>query len=335
MRRATWRDAYDTQMGLWRWWRSDAGKAYARHLFRDQTRGLSPGTEHLAASLFSAEEDRLLLADPVFVSGEMCDVIDAAHRGFQPEPLIPSDLLTPVGFVYLERPVEIPDRFDEPCLLRAFSWSPVVALRDAENAILPDETRQQIRALQDAPINIARDDDEGLWHWADDVGLMTARGVGFTIYADDERVGVFPIHLTPWWFGMTFDGNEVDENGQPTGAGWWWRVAQTTLRLMAQRISVRHPTRPARPQRREAARHGWGDRDVLVVRLRRERGEPEHDEGTGDAAYSHRFIVRGHWRDHWYPSAQTHRQIWISPFVKGPQDKPLIVRPRRAFTLTR
>jgi len=40
---------------------------------------------------------------------------------------------------------------------------------------------------------------------------------------------------------------------------------------------------------------------------------------------------RAAWHDQWYPSEQIHRQIWISPYVKGPEDKPLIVRPRRVY----
>jgi hypothetical protein len=60
------------------------------------------------------------------------------------------------------------------------------------------------------------------------------------------------------------------------------------------------------------------------------RQEPE-----SEANYSHRFIVSGHWRNQWYASGQVHRQIWISPYVKGPEDQPLVVRPRRVFSLVR
>jgi hypothetical protein len=69
----------------------------------------------------------------------------------------------------------------------------------------------------------------------------------------------------------------------------------------------------------------------VIVRLRREAGDEPPGEENGEANYSHRFIVSGHWRNQWYPSEKLHRQIWISPYVKGPEDKPLIVRPRRVF----
>jgi hypothetical protein len=132
---------------------------------------------------------------------------------------------------------------------------------------------------------------------------------------------------------MTFDGNEVDETGKPTGAEWWWRIVQACLRLMQQRIAHRANERPGRPARREALRHGFIDHDVIVIRLRKERGE--HQESGGAANYSHRFIVDGHWRNQWYPSGQVHRQIWISPYVKGPDELPLVIAPNRAYTWTR
>lgn len=143
------------------------------------------------------------------------------------------------------------------------------------------------------------------------------------------------MHSTPWWLGHTFDGNEVDENGVPTGAESWWSIVQTTLRLMQQRIAVHHEQRPDRGARREAQRSGFKkEPKVVVVRLRRESSE-RHVGESEPANYSHRFIVSGHWRNQWYPSGQVHRQIWISPYVKGPEDAPLRVPPRKVYQWTR
>lgn len=139
------------------------------------------------------------------------------------------------------------------------------------------------------------------------------------------------VHVAPWQYGMTFEGNEVDEFGEETGAREWWQLLQTTFRLMQQKIAHKGYRRMHRARRREGARLGFpADTEVVVVRLRRESAE-EPGEATGEANYSHRFIVGGHWRNQWYPSEQLHRQIYIYPYVKGPEDKPLIVRPRRVF----
>ncbi len=70
---------------------------------------------------------------------------------------------------------------------------------------------------------------------------------------------------------------------------------------------------------------------VVVVRLRREKGDTPADHEPEPANYSHRFIRRGHWRNQPYPSEGTHRQIWINPTIVGDEQLPLILKPRRAF----
>lgn len=61
------------------------------------------------------------------------------------------------------------------------------------------------------------------------------------------------------------------------------------------------------------------------VQLRRgvvsERGEAP--EGSG-RTYQYRWLVRGHWRNAWYPSRQDHRPVWISPHWKGPDGAPIL-----------
>lgn len=46
-------------------------------------------------------------------------------------------------------------------------------------------------------------------------------------------------------------------------------------------------------------------------------------EGAG-GSYHHRWVVRGHWRNHWYPSRQAHRPIWIDDHWKGPEGAPIL-----------
>lgn len=304
--RGTWHDAYDAQMALWRWSRTPRGIEFLTVGYRESIKGYPPERLNdgmkLSAAMYGAETPKLLTADPIFVSAEMCDLVEAAVEGFQPEALYSTDLLTRNGFVWYERPFAIRDRFDEPLSLHGWSYCEAQGVNDD--------------------------------------GSPSEMGILVTIYAEVRGgpAGVCPIHLTPWYFGMTFDGNEYDLKGDPTGAGWWWRIAQVTLRLMQQKIAVQHRHRPDRATRREGQRHGFDapgyEREIMVVRLRRER-EESHDPPEGEANYSHRFIVGGHWRNQWYPSGQIHRQIWIGDYVKGPEDKPLVVKPRRAFTWDR
>lgn len=65
---------------------------------------------------------------------------------------------------------------------------------------------------------------------------------------------------------------------------------------------------------------------VLRENLHRPSGSADDDERVR-REYSHRFIVRGFWRDQVYgPNHSLRRRQWIPPFVKGPADKPLICK---------
>jgi hypothetical protein len=61
---------------------------------------------------------------------------------------------------------------------------------------------------------------------------------------------------------------------------------------------------------------------VSVILLRRKSGRGL--ENT-EVEWSHRWLVRGHWRNQWYSTLKEHRLIYINPHIKGPDDKPLIV----------
>lgn len=78
--------------------------------------------------------------------------------------------------------------------------------------------------------------------------------------------------------------------------------------------------------RRESAKKK-GPAAVTVIQLRHRRlrvedGEERHVE------WSHRWLVRGHWRRQPYknPDGSTrHEMIFIAPFIKGPDGKPLVI----------
>lgn len=91
--------------------------------------------------------------------------------------------------------------------------------------------------------------------------------------------------------------------------------------LLRQRIAEESTVMPDRAARRRMAREGREPAPVRVISL---RGGSAHGGGDGSRAYVHRWMVRGHWRRQWYPSIGQHRPRWISPFIKGPDDAPLL-----------
>lgn len=60
----------------------------------------------------------------------------------------------------------------------------------------------------------------------------------------------------------------------------------------------------------------------LSYRPRRSAGA---SSASSDRHYSHRWLVRGHWRRQWYPSQKRHIPIWITEYVAGPDDAPIRV----------
>jgi hypothetical protein len=92
--------------------------------------------------------------------------------------------------------------------------------------------------------------------------------------------------------------------------------------------------RAPRAQRREARRAGLRNAEhVTVLRLR--RYVPVAAETAADPTnWTCQWIVRGHWRNQWYPSLGEHRQRYVPPYVKGPPDKPLRA-PDRAVEFVR
>lgn len=47
------------------------------------------------------------------------------------------------------------------------------------------------------------------------------------------------------------------------------------------------------------------------------------ESGKSSRTYSTRWVVRGHWRRHWYPSEQRHHPKWISTYIAGPEGAPI------------
>lgn len=332
MRRGTWQDALDAQMGIWRWQRTTHGERWLAAHWHLNADGLAHGTKTLLGAVYGLEDAKLTSADPFYVSADMTELVDHARREFKPEPLIEQDLMTDTGFVFFARPLDVSDRYGHGTNVAAFSWAPVVvATEKAASSISMAGVHELAAKQQEAFEESARDQSTPIAGLALTL-YCTTRADTWDHASMGEPPELIPFHLTPWWYGMTFDGNEVDETGKPTGAGEWWRIVQSTLRLSQQQIATRDELRPDRAERRRNQREGFHERDVVVVRLRRETNAPHDDHVPGEANYSHRFIVSGHWRNQWYAASGVHRQIFIAPFVKGDESLPLVIRDRRVFT---
>jgi len=103
------------------------------------------------------------------------------------------------------------------------------------------------------------------------------------------------------------------------------RLFGTMLTFLQQRILVPSRWSVSRATRKRVERMVYQqkhDLGVNVVKLR----SIQHrlSEGQGEPVdWACRWVVRGHWREQWYSSLGKHQPVFISPYIKGPEDKPL------------
>jgi hypothetical protein len=63
--------------------------------------------------------------------------------------------------------------------------------------------------------------------------------------------------------------------------------------------------------------------EIQTILLRAaDRGAAQDHPESRD--WQHQWIVRGHWRNQFFPSKQEHQPVWVKPYLKGPEGKPLL-----------
>lgn len=92
-------------------------------------------------------------------------------------------------------------------------------------------------------------------------------------------------------------------------------------RLCEQRIAAVDHVNATQTARLQAERAGV-PAEVRIVQLRRTDKRTDSDAAGRD--WQHRWVVRMHKVRQWYPSLQRHKVIYRGPYIKGPDDKPLL-----------
>ena len=354
---ARWEEVVDAQVDLYKFWRSPVGEQYG-HGFAESSANATYLSEEdkKAARLLQGEvamraAQFLYEAEPIWVDPDMMTLTERAAESFQPEPLHPNDILTDCGFLLLPRPVVVKDVWGKDMSYRAMSWKVVdftYRITDTNDVVSEDKRGIFLYLYHQ------RGDPDGY----DGVDTLIERKTGMS----------FPslslTHATPWVFGYNyFDGTDRDESRQlqsvflgeegkrvvlvdgalqevPTeealqGIKSIAQFVGAMFRLLTQTITVRTEMVPPR-EFRKRAKPWLPERKVVVVTLRKRReGAYPPDRDEGGVEWTHRWLVSGHWRNQWFPSLSVHRQIWISPFIKGPEELPLVIRAHRVFKLTR
>lgn len=257
--------------------------------------------------------------DPIYVSPRFIEMAEYALGSFQPEPVLPTDLFTAQGFAYLPKPIHVLDVNDQELPIRAMGWIPVRAQREAGM-----ETGGVWVVMW-----VHRDDDQPGLMGMDQAIIDHVRSLPFG--------RLTPVHSFWMPYGERYWENISDDRFADASARQWKSI-QVLWRLGNQ--VVRTAERAPKAARKDARRHGVEADHVTVIRLRKTESlaydpTPTTDDWDGEGRhYSVQFVVRGHWRNQWYKSLGEHRQIWISPYVKGPEDAPFQPS-KRVYELTR
>ena len=325
-----WEAVMDVQLDLWKHWQSDVGRTFARG-FAQSLRDKGDDA-HGGMDLADIEAKKIYQADPISVTEDVLTLVEAAYPTFEIEPLRGSDLLTTHGFVLLPRPYVMRDVSKKRIAIRALAWMP------AHQEAVPEQEAEERFGINISMYTYLYDEDD------DFNGDILREWQDYRERGGQSRPSNFDlVHITTWWFGQSWDKMAGDlvlpEDEQRAEAGMegfksTFQFFQAFLRIAQQTITRSDVRRAPRGQRKRAKREEFEDDPfVTIITLRRHEST---GEGSGEPAnYSHRFIVRGHWRNQWYPSLGEHRQKWIGGYVKGPEDAELIVKPTRAFEVVR
>jgi hypothetical protein len=248
------------------------------------------------ANIMQPRRGALLLATPYWVSQPMCELVEAAGPTMPDEPLKSTDLPARTGFVVFESPLVVVRQDSDPRAYVAVCWH-VTSGYNLNDPATPDTS------------------GIGTW-WYERIGHEHW-------WAEDGTPWPFGARASEWFNAPPHVGEIVDAPLRRLLKAFWT--------LSSQRIAVQTQVRDLpRHIRRQFDRVKLDSREVSLVTLRR-AGAPSHgpeDDEYNPIDWTHRWIVSGHWRNQWLPSVNDHRLQWISPYVKGPEDRPLVVKQR-------
>lgn len=245
-----------------------------------------------------------------------------------------ADLPAPQGLVFLPYPQVVTLEGQAPKDLRAISWY-------VDEVTIPNVGRRRavnVTSWSDAegPVQVA--DFNAMRRMAAASGHPFPRLVrdskAFLVLDSDAteterelgaRNGAALRHALDTAEGSTGEIGEFTGDSVTDPAGdFEKRYLFAFMRLAAQEIAV-VDTKDLR-QRRHVDQTP-DDEQIRVVTLRSFSNTSTNDE-TPTRAHRHRWMVRMHKVRQWYPSEGRHKVIWRGPYIKGPDDAPLLASER-------
>jgi hypothetical protein len=322
MRREAWQRALDTQMDYHKWCSSDAGRLYNYTFFTDVLERVSDDLPSEQRRIEDAAKlmqhhivQTLWQADTLYVTSDMLHVLmQAAHDLPEDAAFDEHILITKTGFCLFEEPITGTDRGGKTICMHGMAWDLMLSV---------DSHGKKEPMLM---IYFLVDPNDPTDHYNQEfVPTMQVLGLG--------SPPVTLQHFYPARLGQTLAGVKEGEQGT--------KIILDTLKvflamqlLAQQRMGEPMVMRPDRATRKRVAKWHEGDRYITLITLRRKSAAKDNEEPQ-KIDWSHRWLVKGHWRRQYYPKTKTHDYVYIFGYVKGPEDKPLVVRERRVFDFRR
>lgn len=266
-----------------------------------------PDYDYLSGSwIAETEVARTAKADLFWVSREMTELCVAAARTMPDLSLSPDDMPSPYGLIY----------FDGLGGLREFpatamSWGPCPDKAASHSLKGPGVW---LSCYID-PRACSGDEKEELQSMSLPVPPLFYCGESLVAYGRRGEGDV----------GYAMKGGEFvaeANNDRLIGRATSIVVVKAAWLLMQQPLAQISRVDPDRATRKRLRRAGQDPTPTRVIELRHPKSSGAH--GDGSREFHHQWIVRGHWRQQWYPTREVHRPVWIAPHIKGPEGAPLI-----------
>lgn len=303
--------------------RDDARYTDAGH-FRD-FETLSGGKPSLteAAELYAESIAHMMgMAETYYITSDICDVIEEAAPSFPRDPLRALMVPAKVGWIEFGNKIILGvDKHDEP-------WGPIGVSWRVEG----------LNEHDDYPMSggIRWHDQHGEAHLGPGITIVWWQTLEEVAQPNDPAgmPWAAPGQVTGWAFDVPWSPEDRDKSYTLDDMGETQRkILMTTFNLLMDELIMVGKERPNRSAVRRAAKAlkspEYGD--VNVVELRKIRTinyvPPEPDDDADPIHWTHRWIVRPHWRT-LNRGTVKEKHVWVRKHVKGPDNKPLIVKDR-------
>jgi hypothetical protein len=284
----------------------DAPKMFHEIVSVGKGRSLSDWPDLQAAERLAQDEYRCVHdAELFYVSPEMMEVSKTAAQSFPIIGLAADDLPSQIGFCVFATPI---------------AWTPLPA-KVSEVLGLDRASRMPVVAASWRPVTWEAT-WSGVWiTWytaPNDMVPPTGIRHPASICMDNDATIPFSEVAAPGFEALMAGRSE---NPFVDAAFTLW----TIWSLMGQNIALDNPAAYDRASSRRVQRELGKVPNVRVISLRRSYSDT-NESGNSDHGntFHHQWIVRGHWRQQWYPSRGVNRPVWIAPHLKGPEGAPLI-----------